>query len=566
MAKSDPNRPGRVRAFKPKVSTGCRTCKVRRIKCDEAKPICKKCSSTGRKCDGYFYSSILPANSYQHNRPLIFDKQEIVKATPSIDTFPSLTILKSSLEQRSFSFFQQNTVPQLSSIFGSPSWKQLNRLLLQAAHHEPAVRHAAVALGALHEHFETRSRLLPRSEDKSLSTDFAVQQYVKALGCLVNPTTGQKPAADVALITCILFVCFENLRGEYSMALSHINGGVKIIEEIAEIPDTPISPGSPEFLSLSPTPSSSSSGSSLSVSPIPYVPLSTLSLVFIEFDVQASGLVNNRKRFLSARKFDMPSSGYGPDIPTVFSSADEACLALDHIRTEGVRMVDTVLRKQTPPDPQELRATLDLILNTSSTRMKQWSQALDEFVSKNPNIKNERSILMLKMHHTFMKVNTAVGRIGLVTDECVFDTFLPDFREMISLCTQIITTESKLDRPRPMFCLDTGIIIALFGVATKCRDGPTRWKAIDLLMSSDRQEGILNSILTAGVARRAIEIEETGLSQPVLMEDLPGERRLAGVEVKFEEIEKGATVKFLRKPPFLGPPGPGDVIEEFFEW
>ncbi|KAH3001521.1 hypothetical protein KXV73_001875, partial [Aspergillus fumigatus] len=32
---------------------GCLTCKVRRVKCDEEKPTCCRCRSTGRKCDGY---------------------------------------------------------------------------------------------------------------------------------------------------------------------------------------------------------------------------------------------------------------------------------------------------------------------------------------------------------------------------------------------------------------------------------------------------------------------------------------------------------------------------------
>lgn len=36
-----------------KVRTGCITCKIRHKKCDETKPACRRCTSTGRKCDGY---------------------------------------------------------------------------------------------------------------------------------------------------------------------------------------------------------------------------------------------------------------------------------------------------------------------------------------------------------------------------------------------------------------------------------------------------------------------------------------------------------------------------------
>jgi hypothetical protein len=34
-------------------SKGCRTCKMRRIKCDEMRPICRKCASSKRICLGY---------------------------------------------------------------------------------------------------------------------------------------------------------------------------------------------------------------------------------------------------------------------------------------------------------------------------------------------------------------------------------------------------------------------------------------------------------------------------------------------------------------------------------
>lgn len=36
-----------------KVRTGCKTGKVRRLKCDEARPACLRCTATGRLCDGY---------------------------------------------------------------------------------------------------------------------------------------------------------------------------------------------------------------------------------------------------------------------------------------------------------------------------------------------------------------------------------------------------------------------------------------------------------------------------------------------------------------------------------
>lgn len=42
---------GRLRS--KKVRSGCITCKARKVKCDEQKPECGRCSTSGRRCEGY---------------------------------------------------------------------------------------------------------------------------------------------------------------------------------------------------------------------------------------------------------------------------------------------------------------------------------------------------------------------------------------------------------------------------------------------------------------------------------------------------------------------------------
>lgn len=37
-------------AHRPRVTVACGECKRRKVKCTETRPICKTCSSTGRKC------------------------------------------------------------------------------------------------------------------------------------------------------------------------------------------------------------------------------------------------------------------------------------------------------------------------------------------------------------------------------------------------------------------------------------------------------------------------------------------------------------------------------------
>lgn len=46
-----PHKPVRKRAFSKRSKTGCLTCRARRIKCDECKPICKNCAKSNRCCN-----------------------------------------------------------------------------------------------------------------------------------------------------------------------------------------------------------------------------------------------------------------------------------------------------------------------------------------------------------------------------------------------------------------------------------------------------------------------------------------------------------------------------------
>ena len=178
----------RKRTFKRRSVTGCTTCKVRRIKCDETEPSCGQCLRGHRICDGY------PTKD-----PTV--RQASQDGIAPITRPLSPTLFEMDQEHRCFDFFCHRTIPRLSRSFESPFWNQL----LQAIHLEASIRHAAVALGSLHESFE-----LGLSGSNKHGGIFALQQYVKAIELLTTSIREKgKQAADVALMTCVLFVCFE---------------------------------------------------------------------------------------------------------------------------------------------------------------------------------------------------------------------------------------------------------------------------------------------------------------------------------------------------------------------
>jgi hypothetical protein len=217
-----------VPVFKP-------SSRIRRIKCDEVKPHCQRCTSTGRKCDGYSPPPTFRKSTPPRSETTASSSIPTHSYTAVPDKIPhaqGINLLLTPQELRSFTFFRSYTVRQIGSIFDAEFW---NRLLLQAAYHEPAVRHSICALGALHEVFEKGhpgTKLLETGEGKDqkrVGSDdaFALQQFVKALGYFLEPMKGtgkqlgngkkddrgiekhMGQKADVALMTCILFICFE---------------------------------------------------------------------------------------------------------------------------------------------------------------------------------------------------------------------------------------------------------------------------------------------------------------------------------------------------------------------
>ncbi|KAK4941543.1 hypothetical protein LTR10_018562 [Elasticomyces elasticus] len=132
----------------------------------------------------------------------------------------------SIFESRALEFFQLKTVTALNNPITSEIW---SRHILLVSHYEPAIKHAVIALSSLHELSLSNGNL----EDDSADVENATKYYAKAIKLVVDPDFVQNgQAADVALSTCILFICYETLRGHYQSALSHVRSGVNVFAEV----------------------------------------------------------------------------------------------------------------------------------------------------------------------------------------------------------------------------------------------------------------------------------------------------------------------------------------------
>jgi Fungal specific transcription factor domain/Fungal Zn(2)-Cys(6) binuclear cluster domain len=191
------------------------TFRGRRIKCDEAKPSCQRCSTTGRKCDGY-------------SRDITISSQTVKNSTDIIQRI-SVHIPGNAEEKRGFDFFLRNTAAELSGYYDSSFWE---KLILAASAQKPSLRHALIAIGALHEDF-SRKRLVPSATSaKDQKTQFALNQYTKAMGALRRSLSSGKEEPITALMSCVLFVCFDSLRGWFESAMVHLQSGLRILRDM----------------------------------------------------------------------------------------------------------------------------------------------------------------------------------------------------------------------------------------------------------------------------------------------------------------------------------------------
>jgi hypothetical protein len=139
----------------------------------------------------------------------------VVKVPRSPSDYPNET----TPEKRSLDFFRNRTSSEIAGSLVSQLW---SKFVLQVSSSQPAVRHAIIALAALHE----QCQMCPNAPDN----DFAMLQYSKAIRAVSSLRLDDLgEVLDVALLSCILFAAFEILQGHYKSALTHISSGISII-------------------------------------------------------------------------------------------------------------------------------------------------------------------------------------------------------------------------------------------------------------------------------------------------------------------------------------------------
>lgn len=451
---------------------------IRKVKCDEQSPACQKCISTGRRCEwfGVFRDGYIEAKPEARSKTL----SPPSRPQSSLAAFPNVK----ALELRGFEFFQMRTAQEMCPVFDFGFW---SLLVLQLSQSEPAILHAVIALGTLHETEECLG--MPISKDRLKYNDkhiFAVSQYNISIKLLTeqakaggNPAHARRIKASV-LTTCLIFTHIDLLRGLYEPAVVHIRSALKILEESSDI----LSPDVDRIMRTAFRRLDLQSSHFDQAAPFSELPLDDLSTVELNLAQPSIGIPERKSQYDTLL------------YPTfqLLRTCERNVLQRqqDHLENEYIKHKRRIL----------------LRLHTS---FLQQCISLRQEGSICHSYRDQQALLLLEMHASLMLIFLSVCMAPNIED--AFDDYLSEFQYILSLAKIFISRQTgqngKVSKLSGL-STDWGIIFPLSFTALKCRDYNTRISAITLLDSWKHREGFWDSALAAACCRELMQLERAG--------------------------------------------------------
>ena len=455
--------------------------RIRKVKCDEGRPACHRCKSTGRACDGYGIWGG-GENFYRH-RQSITGLKDVPRPPLSVSVFASGTE-----EKEYFEWFKCRTAIKLPGSFVSRFW---DTLLFQASSDEPAVLHAVLALSSVHKRGVFNANGQTESDNVSNEQEqITLKHYVKAIGHLQpHFLTKNRASFRVALITCATFVCLEFLRGHFTTAQNHLQNGLKILGETQML-----SNGNNGILRSKSCLESTDDWIVEAFSRL------HLQVELFKYAYQHPCLV------LQAA---------GPETqPLVFHSINEAWQDLGRLLNE-VFYLTHLGRQQAACTSVRNPPLLLESQQRIRTELARWLEVYEAFrkpLQGRRSAQEEKGYQLLYTYHTMTSI--MLDTCLRPSDESAFDFHADQFvlliRQLAILWTMASTTSPVQAVPGDMSrsVVDMGWIPVLYYTAVKCRIHRIRLQAIRLLESTSHREGIWDAKMAVCVARKVMQMEE----------------------------------------------------------
>jgi hypothetical protein len=452
--------PKRTRESASKVRTGCTTCKARRVKCDEAKPACRRCAIGGRKCE-------------YHTARAVRSREVITVYLPPAQNQPVLFI-----NNRGLDFFHRNIAANLDGQFNSGFW---SKLVLQLSHSEPAIRHAVSAISIAHQDIESSLKHPAGYVDANPEALRALGAAMKCLSARIQVHPNSKL---VPLVCCLLFTCIEFLMGNVESSVLHVQSGFNIVAA--------------RYRNSNAATNMVSSSDLKSIDDHIVPIFSRLNVLFS----------------LTGRRVPPIHAPIAEENSPHEDFADSR-IRLVNIINVCLQFIDEAITKA---------ATFQINFNDVveqtklQSRLDTWRDQLDGLTERmqtadDPAKQDAVNLLLVhyKVIYIWIRVCTTAG-------EMAADSYFDDFEELVHYAGKLVRRGVGMATPQ-LLSFEIQLLAPLYDTALKCRHPVIRRQALELLRLVPRREGIWNGHHAYVTARQVIELEEATLNEQGLPDE-----------------------------------------------
>ncbi|KAL2839595.1 hypothetical protein BJY01DRAFT_27503 [Aspergillus pseudoustus] len=476
--RSPPERIGPLRSRR-----GCKTCRVRKIKCGEEKPSCHRCLTAKYKCEyssntnysGTFSSASSAATTSILDRPLSTSPNAVMR------------------ERRAFAYYFQHAAPYLAGGLDQTFW---GSVVPQICRTEPAVWDAVNAISTLFESPKMCADFvfLSLRHEKAAFLDQeqseALVWYSRSLSKIRTQIDRGSVDPQVALISCVLFVCIETLQGHVEEALQLYYQGVRLILDLRA--------------NGGGGPNSSAALLESTIMPL-FIRLGTVALTYSGVPVcDLFDLINLEGEYN-------------------FTSLEAARDALMPLAYKVL-----ILQKDSGSNPWlgiEPNITPELLATqiTLQERLKQWYFAYTKLnqttepkgPSSNSSSNSDISITALLLtYHTTL---TMIVATCLTQSKSVYDAHTPEFRTILKQASTALDASASSDASQPTFTFELGVGLPLFWTALECREPSLRRRALALLQKAPPMQGFYKCAPGIALAGKIMQLEE-GFARQILID------------------------------------------------
>ncbi|KAI2916518.1 transcriptional regulator family: Fungal Specific TF [Aspergillus niger] len=460
----------RQKRWVTRTRTGCITCRIRHIKCDETKPSCQRCTSTGRKCDGY-----------QDPRAKQITRRKSKRAQPDgLLQIPSAWsfIGGKPMNHEHFHYFVVVTAPTLTGYFNSGLWSYT---LPQISYSYPALWHAITALASLHRDFlEDVAPLAITQDCSTVRVRFALQQHTRSIQSLRELMS--KPCLTVhdkmaVLATCIIFICLLSLQGFHSQAMAHVASAMVLCQQWNR-----------EFQTHSHASET----------------IASVILLLAQLDSQVRHIFAIQGLTVPwTTEFKLPVT------EGCFTSLDEAHVSLEvNVNNRALKLLTSGIDISAP----EALAKKEYCLH----ELYRWNSKLETYIAVSQHETDNTTMNALYLRRLYAKVMLSLDPSK---GELAHDDFIDDYAQMLDLANRILeslntpVTEEFDPGSRPAkqrhFSVESTVTETLFLIGVRCREPTIRGRALELMRLYPRREGMCGTMLALKLGETLAEIEGT---------------------------------------------------------